>query len=136
MQSDDDYVGEIKTTGQLLSIVKLKTTGSSPFISSGAQYTAQTFPCEHFDAMVAHFDASLGAKAIGEILPRTKLPFAPFLRLSLAHLAPFDFSRMAGFLVQRQTKCAVGKIQFSVFSFQGAVFRVQGAGCRVQGAES
>ena len=27
--------------------------------------------------------------------------------------------------VQRQTECAVGKIQFSVFSFQGAVFRVQ-----------
>ncbi len=92
MQSDDDYVGEIKTTGQLLSIVKLKTTGSSPFISSEAQYTAQTFPCEHFDAMVAHFDASLGAKAIGEILPPAKLAFAPVLQLSLAHPAPFVFS--------------------------------------------
>ena len=42
--------------------------------------------------MVAHTDASLGAKAIGEILPRTKLPFAPFLRLSLADPDPFNFS--------------------------------------------
>ena len=31
----------------------------------GAQYTARTFPCERFDWMVAHTDASLGAKAIG-----------------------------------------------------------------------
>ncbi len=54
----------------------------------GAQYTAQTFPYERFDWMVAHTDASLGAKAIGEILPRTKLPFAPFLRLSLTHPVP------------------------------------------------
>jgi hypothetical protein len=54
----------------------------------GAQYTARTFSCERFDGMVAHTDASLGAKAIGEILPRTKLPFAPFLRLSLTHPVP------------------------------------------------
>ena len=31
----------------------------------GAQYIARTFPCERFDGMVAHTDASLGAKAIG-----------------------------------------------------------------------
>ncbi len=54
----------------------------------GAQYTARTFSCERFDWMVAHTDASLGAKAIGEILPRTKLPFATLLRLSLAHPDP------------------------------------------------
>ncbi len=54
----------------------------------GAQYTARTFPCERFDWMVAHTDASLGAKAIGEILPRTKLLFATLLRLSLAHPVP------------------------------------------------
>ena len=54
----------------------------------GAQYTARTFPCERFDWIVAHTDASLGVKAIGETLPRTKLPFAPFLRLSLTHPVP------------------------------------------------
>ena len=31
----------------------------------GAQDTARTFPSERFDWMVAHTDASLGAKAIG-----------------------------------------------------------------------
>ena len=45
-----------RVQAQLLSTVDLKITESTPFISSGAQYTAQTFPCKRFDRMVNHTD--------------------------------------------------------------------------------
>ena len=64
------------------------TRSASQRIDFGAQYTALSFPCERFDLTVAHQDASLEAKAIGEILPCTKLAFATILLLVLAHLDP------------------------------------------------
>ena len=79
----------------------------------GAQYTAQSSPCELFDGRVAHPDASLEAQAIGAtlrllslflifsnsvsleakainaILPGKKRPFTALSLLSLTHPVPF-----------------------------------------------
>jgi len=78
-------VGDIELAVYAYCLPLDTTRSASQRADSGARYTAWSFPCERFDEWVAPHNASLGAKAIGEILPCTKFAFSRIFRLMLAH---------------------------------------------------